>query len=58
MEYDVQDIKNLEKFGIGRGKRESSKNWNLRRFPKPNTISLRDYQMTLCILKFYASFKL
>ena len=34
---------NFGKFGTGRGKRESSKNWIFRCFPKLNTISLRDY---------------
>ena len=39
-------------FDAGRNRRESSKNWILTLFPKPNTISLRDYQLILCMLAF------
>ena len=42
----------FRKFGAGHSKRESSKNWILRCFPKPNTISLRDYELILCMLEF------
>ena len=42
----------FRKFAAGQGKRGSSKNWILRWFPKPNTISLRDYQLILCMVEF------
>ena len=48
----MQGIKVFGKFGAGRNKRESSKNWTLRCFPKPNTTSLRDYQLILSVLAF------
>ena len=51
MEHAVQDIKVSENLVQAIG-RESSKSWILRCFPKPNTISLRDYQLNLCMLEF------
>ena len=58
MEYVVQangtSFQSFEKFGTRWGKRKSSKNWIFCRFPNPNpnTISLRDYQLILCIFGF------
>ena len=52
MEYVVQAFKVLKNSGTRWGKRESSKNWIFCRFPNPNTISLRDYQLILCMIGF------
>ena len=50
-------FQSFEKFGARGGKRESSKNWIFRCFPNPNpnTVSLRGYQLILCMLRFMHS---
>ena len=45
-------FQSFEKFGARGGKRESSKNWIFRCFSNPNTVSLRGYQLILCMLGF------
>ena len=54
MEYDVQDIKVSENLVQAEAKARVQKTaWILRCFPKPKTISLRDYQLILCMLTFF-----
>ena len=56
MEYVCcTNFQSFEKLGARRAKREISKNWIFRRFPNPNTISLRDYQLILSMLGFLNS---
>ena len=50
MEYAVQVIKVSENLVQADANVRASKTaWILRCFPKPNTISLRDYRLILCI---------
>ena len=51
MPYAVR-YQSFRKFGAGYSKRKSYKNWILRCFPELNTISLRDYQLILCMVEF------
>ena len=52
VENVLQAFKVSKKFVYAEAKRESFKNWIFRRFPIPNTISVRDYHLILCILRF------
>ena len=47
MEYAVQDIKVSENLVQAIASARAPKNWILRCFSKPSTISLRDYQLGL-----------
>ena len=48
MEYTVQDIKVSENLMLA----EANPTNILRCFAKPNMISLRDYELILCMIKF------
>ena len=52
MEYVVQAFKVLKNLVHAEANARAQKNWIFRRFPNQNTISLRDYELILCMLGF------
>ena len=52
MEYVVQALKVLKTLVHAEANARAQKNWIFCRFPYPNTISLRDYQLILCMFGF------
>ena len=54
MEYVVQAFKVLKNLVHAEANARAQKNWIFCRFPNPNpnTISLRDYQLILCMFGF------
>ena len=52
MEYVVQAFKVIKNLVHAEANARAQKNWIFRRFSYPNTISMRDYQLILCVLGF------
>ena len=52
MEYVVQAFKVLKNLVYAEANARAQKNWIFCRFPNPKTISLRDYQLILCMFGF------
>ena len=52
MEYVVQAFKVLKNLVHAEANARAQKNWTICRFPNPNTISLRDYQLISCMFGF------
>ena len=55
MEYVVQAFKVLKNLVHAEANARAQKNWIFCRFPNPNTISSRDYQLILCMFGFLHS---